>query len=466
MKTSLWIKEIPYEPDSIRLFSGLAAQRGAVFLDSGSRRRRHARYDIFTACPSRLIYSRDGITTVEDAKGATQSYREDPFEVVRAQLGIKNFASLAKGIAMPFYTGAIGYFSYDLGRRIERLPSRATDPDALPELMLGIYDWAVVNDHHHKRTYMINYPYAPKFSFKRLKHWEALLSNPLPDTDSIACQRLGSLQSNMDLRSYRKCFHAVKEHIYEGDCYQINLAQRFAVALECDPWQLYCRLRALNSAPYSAYLNFGQFQVLSISPERFLQLRNGYAETNPIKGTRSRSRDPKQDALQAKALSQSSKDRAENLMIVDLLRNDFGKSCSPGSITAAPLFRVESFDNVHHLVSTVSGKLAAKKDALQLLKDCFPGGSITGAPKLRAMEIIEALEPHRRGVYCGAIGHLSRDGAMTLNIAIRTAVYKQQQLIFYGGGGIVADSDADLEYQETMDKVSSMMDLLNELAGQ
>ncbi len=459
--TKLWIKDLTYASDSMQLFDYLRGQPGAVFLDSGSRRR-NARYDILTACPSRLIRSKDGITTVEYADGQSQRYTEDPFEIVRTQLAFDQIESDGE---LPFHSGAIGYFGYDLGRRIEKLPCYASDSDGLPELMLGIYDWAVVNDHLRKRTCLIAYP-SDQFSIKDFSRWEELLSQAPRPAEKFACKQLGALQSNMDRATYVRCFNAVKEHIYQGNCYQINLAQRFAISMECDAWQLYRRLRSINSAPYSAYLDFGQFQVLSISPERFLHLQESYVETSPIKGTRRRYRDPDQDTKQMEALRKSAKDKAENLMIVDLLRNDFGKSCRPGSINTKHLFNVESFDNVHHLVSTVCGNLDKNKDALHLLKDCFPGGSITGAPKLRAMEIIEELEPHRRGVYCGSIGYLSRNGDMMLNIAIRTAIYQNRQFVFYGGGGIVADSDADLEYQETMDKVSSMTDLLKEAANE
>ncbi|MBC6414086.1 MAG: aminodeoxychorismate synthase component I [Chromatiales bacterium] len=460
--SALWIKDLEYQSDSTRLFDCLVGQPGAIFLDSGSRPHERACYDILAAAPSRLIHSKDGITTVTYADGRAQSYRDDPFAIVRSEIA---FNDIECDRYLPFHTGAIGYFAYDLGRRIEKLPQHAADADNLPELMLGIYDWAVITDHALKRTYLIAHPNA-QFGDKEFNYWQTLLSNPPPPRAKTACLQLAPLQSNMDRTTYMKCFNAVKEHIYQGNCYQINLAQRFAVALQADAWQLYRRLRLINSAPYSAYLDFGEFQVLSISPERFLDLHSGCAETNPIKGTRPRHRDPHLDKKQIEALSNSAKDKAENLMIVDLLRNDFGKSCMPGSIIAEDLFTIQSFDNVHHMVSSVCGILARNKDALHLLKDCFPGGSITGAPKLRAMEIIEQLEPHRRGVYCGAIGYLSRNGNMVLNIAIRTAVYKNQQFVFYGGGGIVSDSDGEAEYQETIDKVSSMMDLLKELASE
>lgn len=460
MKQSMWFQSLPYASDSTSLFTHLVGQTGAVLLDSGSRRQTNAHYDIFSARPSKLIYSKDGITVVESIDGQCQKHQSDPFEVLRAQLA---FHTIDCDIDLPFYTGAIGYFGYDLGHRIEKMPRRIADCDDLPEMMLGIYDWSVVIDHNRRQTFLVARPsdYFSKEDFNQLAE---LLSAPPPEIEGAICTRLGDLNSNMDKDSYIERFNAVKDYIYAGDCYQINLAQRFVTEIACNPWQVYLRLRELNSAPFSAYLDFGQFQVLSISPEKFLNVRSRHAETSPIKGTRPRALDATKDSEQIEDLANSAKDCAENLMIVDLLRNDLGKSCRPGSIAADRLFDIESFDNVHHLVSTVSGDLADDKDVLDLLRGCFPGGSITGAPKLRAMEIIEELEPHRRGVYCGSIGYLGHNGDAMLNIAIRTTVYKNQHLIFYGGGGIVADSDADSEYQEIRDKVSSMMDLLKGLA--
>jgi para-aminobenzoate synthetase component 1 len=271
-------------------------------------------------------------------------------------------------------------------------------------------------------------------------------------------------KSNLDRAAYAAAFERIQHYIREGDCYQVNLAQRFAAHAEGDAWQAYRRLRAINPAPFSAYLSFPFGQILSASPERFLRLRNGQVETRPIKGTRPRNASPASDRALAEELRQSTKDRAENLMIVDLLRNDLGKSCEPGSIRVPALFAVESFATVHHLVSTIEGRLAPGMDALDLLRGCFPGGSITGAPKLRAMQIIEELEPNRRGVYCGSIGYIGYDGAMDTNIAIRTLVYSEGCLRFWAGGGIVSDSDLDAEYQETFDKAAAMLRLMEEFS--
>jgi len=253
-----------------------------------------------------------------------------------------------------------------------------------------------------------------------------------------------------------------KHYIAEGDCYQVNLAQRFSAKAHGDGWVAYQKLREISPAPFMAYMNFGDLQVLSGSPERFLQLTDKHVETRPIKGTRPRSDDVLQDQSYAQELQQSIKDKAENLMIVDLLRNDISKNCEIGSVKADKLFQLQSFANVHHLVSIITGKLKQGKTAIDLLRGCFPGGSITGAPKLRAMQIIEELEPHRRGVYCGAIGYIGFDGNMDTNITIRTAVYAtdahgEGEISFYAGGGIVADSILEKEYDETLDKASSML---------
>jgi para-aminobenzoate synthetase component 1 len=273
------------------------------------------------------------------------------------------------------------------------------------------------------------------------------------------------VSSNMDQMDYARAFNRVQDYIRAGDCYQVNLAQRFSAQAEGDPWAAYCALRDISPAPFAAYLNMPQVQVLSASPECFLRVHDGVVETRPIKGTRPRSTDAAQDQANAEELCASLKDRAENLMIVDLLRNDIGKSCATGSVKVEKLLELESFANVHHLVSTISGQLAPGHGAVDLLRGCFPGGSITGAPKLRAMEIIEELEPHRRGVYCGAIGYIGFDGNMDTSIAIRTAVYSHGELRFWAGGGIVADSEMDKEYRETLDKASSMLQLAQQFGA-
>ncbi len=450
---------LPYERDSTGLFDRLAGERNIVFLDHGGLDSTGECCDILAANPRRLIRSRDGETVVTEADGRRAIYKDNPLDVVRAHLPqIKDKPHTL------FSGGAIGYFSYDLGRRIEHLPELTSDKENIPEILLGIYNWAIVVDHRRSETLLTGYA-DDDFGQKEFDAVHKMLSAPPPAAVAPApCRVLGELVSNIDKDEYVRCFNKIKHYIKEGDCYQVNLAQKFSVEVACDPREVYKELRTLNPAPFSAYLGFDELQVLSVSPERFLYLQDRTVQTRPIKGTRPRCENASEDEREKTALRTSDKDRAENLMIVDLLRNDIGKVCKIGSVVASRLFEVESFANVHHMVSTIEGELAADKDAIDLLQACFPGGSITGAPKLRAMEVIEELEPDRRGVYCGAIGYIGGGNEMDLNIAIRTAVYRDGKFVFFGGGGIVADSEADSEYQETLDKVSSIVKLFRQLA--
>jgi para-aminobenzoate synthetase component 1 len=264
----------------------------------------------------------------------------------------------------------------------------------------------------------------------------------------------------MSRAEYDTAFNTIQGYIQAGDCYQINLAQRFSTDYRGEPWAAYLRLRKAAAAPFSAFIKTADSSLMSLSPERFIQSRNQRVNTAPIKGTIGRGRNRKEDEAMAQQLLNSTKDRAENLMIVDLLRNDLGKSCLPGTIEVDELFELQSFETVHHLVSSISGQLRDGIDPLDLLSSCFPGGSITGAPKIRAMEIIEELEPHRRSAYCGAIGYISCDGQMDTNIAIRSLVCNGQRIHCWAGGGIVADSNADSEYRECMTKIEKLLAVL------
>jgi len=451
------LTEIPYHADSAALFDSIADWPWAVFLDSGRPFVGQGRYDIISADPMRTVTTRGGVTEVHSSASVEVS-TADPFAVLRRCLGDRG----ERIHDLPFSGGALGYFSYDLGRRIEVLPEHSEDTGQLPEMAVGIYDWALVVDHHERRSYLV----SQGRDSRTTSHWPDLLSRFR--SARPACRRqpfrvTGAPQSNLSFTQYAEAFERIKHYIGAGDCYQINLAQRFDARVEGSLWQAFCLLRERNPAPFAAYMNTPYCQLLSCSPERFLQVRDGLVETKPIKGTRPRSSYPEEDAWLAKALQQSHKDRAENVMIVDLLRNDLGKVCTPGTVRVPELFAIESFATVHHLVSTVTGALATGNDSLDLLRACFPGGSITGAPKLRAMEIIEELEPQRRGVYCGAIGYVGFDGAMDTNIAIRTLVHADGSLGFGAGGGIVADSELHAEYQETFDKVAAMLKLLDQL---
>ena len=447
------LTELPYRPDSAALFEAIADLPWSVFLDGGLHHPAQSRYDILAAQPYIRLVTRGNLTEI-DADGVELS-RDDPFALVRRFVA----ADPACRSALPFSGGAIGYFGYDLARRIERVPVRADDAERIPEMAIGIYDWAVVVDHAESRTWLVGQGRDPETDIR----WNALVarfSDPAPERRRATFRIVSPVVSNMTPETYGEAFDRIKRYIADGDCYQVNLAQRFRADADGDPWLAYQALRVMNPAPFSAYLSTPYVQVLSASPERFLKVERGRVETKPIKGTRPRAGHPRLDAALAEELRASEKDRAENLMIVDLLRNDLSRNCRLGSVKVPRLFDVESFATVHHLVSTVVGELEPGRDAIDLLRGAFPGGSITGAPKLRAMQIIEELEPHRRGVYCGSIGYVGFDGDMDLNIAIRTMVLSRGEIRFWAGGGIVADSRLEDEYQETFDKAGAMLKLL------
>ncbi|HEV7802771.1 MAG TPA: aminodeoxychorismate synthase component I [Burkholderiales bacterium] len=449
------LTELPYRPDSASLFEAIADLPWAVFLDGGQHHPAQSRYDIIAAQPYIRLVTRGNLTEVH-TEGIALT-REDPFGLVRRLLD----ADPRCAGALPFCGGAIGCFSYDLARRIERLPVLAHDAERIPEMAMGIYDWAVVVDHVERRSWLVGQGRDPDTDSK----WDRLVtlfSEPPRERKRVPFRITSPVASNMTRETYGRAFDRIKRYIDDGDCYQVNLAQRFSAQATGDPWLAYQALRVMNPAPFAAYLSTPYMHVLSSSPERFLEVREGRVESKPIKGTRPRAGHARLDAELVEALRASEKDRAENLMIVDLLRNDLSKSCRLGSVKVPKLFDVESYATVHHLVSTVTGELSADRDALDLMRGAFPGGSITGAPKLRAMQIIEELEPHRRGVYCGAIGYVGFDGGMDVNIAIRTMVLSRGEIRFWAGGGIVADSWVEDEYQETFDKASAMLKLLQQ----
>lgn len=466
---SLLLHPLPYHHDSARLFARIAHQPWAMFLDSGQHLNaatgkpssQYGRYDILVADPFITFTSDERHTTVQERERSYTS-KEDPFVLINQALQ----SYRVEKSDLPFTGGAVGYFAYDLARRLERLENLANNEDAIAPMQIGIYDWALLVDHRNKTACLVSHG----FDAKTRENWANLCASFDAPAKPMATEHHGfklrsGVRSNMDQTTYAAAFHKIQHYIQDGDCYQVNLAQRFSALASGDGWQAYLKLREISPAPFMAYMRFADMQVLSGSPERFLQVKDGMVETRPIKGTRPRATDPELDTQFARDLQSSLKDRAENLMIVDLLRNDIGKSCEIGSVRADQLFQLQSFANVHHLVSIVTGRLQQGKTALDLLRGCFPGGSITGAPKLRSMQIIEELEPHRRGVYCGAIGYIGFDGNMDTNIAIRTAVYRQcdhvGEISFYAGGGIVADSDLQKEYTETLDKASGMLNVMH-----
>jgi para-aminobenzoate synthetase component 1 len=443
-------------PHLLEYFSAVASEPWAMLLDSAASQHINSRFDILVARPvATLVYQQGQLSQTE--QGHSQLLQMDPFGALQ-QLSNRYFPNkpaLSDNPDLPFVGGALGYFGYDLGTVIEPVPQAADAGALLPDMAVGIYLWALILDKQQQELWYVDY------RGDAANHWAQISSLFTAQAETKAFKLTSDWQANMDKASYSQKFEQVQSYLRSGDCYQINLAQRFAASYCGDEWQAYLTLRSKNAAPFSAFLRLPQGAVLSLSPERFLQLKAGQVETKPIKGTRPRFDDAQLDNQSAAELQVSVKDRAENVMIVDLLRNDLGKHCVPGTVKVPDLFAIESFPAVHHLVSTITGTLSPSADACDLLRGAFPGGSITGAPKVRAMQIIAELEPNSRSVYCGAVGYINSSGDMDTNIAIRTLVMAQGKAFCWAGGGIVADSEVNAEYEETFHKVNKILPLLS-----
>lgn len=444
MKQSVHLEEIPYSPDSCALFECLRDLPHAIMLDSSYPHSFAGRYDILAAQPSATA-----LPVLADApdEAQTRSFFDQLAHFQREHYGDIKPASQD----IPFCGGILGYLSYGCGEGLEGIT--AVDNPEIPLQQLKAYDWCVIQDHLLRKAVFVS---LPSLSLPQRRDIQQRLRQQKPaETGTFALE--GKFQPDIDDAAYRQAFEAIQRYIHAGDCYQVNLTQRFTGQYSGDLWQAYRTLRRAAAAPFSAYIALeGEGAILSFSPERFLSLHGHKVETSPIKGTRPRYDDWRADKMAANELRESKKDRAENLMIVDLLRNDLGRSCVPGSIHVDRLFELQSFPTVHHLVSTISGELAPARNAWDLLRDSFPGGSITGAPKRRSMQIINELESHQRSIYCGSILYVSADGRMDSNIAIRTFLARNGRIDCWGGGGIVADSQWQQEYQETYDKVGKL----------
>ncbi len=437
------------------MFAKVAHLPWAVLLESASPDHIDSRFDIFSAEPIATLQTTADITTIAEGEH-TEYSKAAPLQLLK-EIQHRHFGpDVLYHDELPFIGGAIGLLGYDLGRRIEKIPVQAERDINLPELAVGIYDWAWIVDHQTQQMHFLVYGSEEQMETRWGWWQQQVAAKPKPFSLTP------SWQSNLSQAAYTERFNAIQRYLRAGDCYQINLTQRFHAHYAGDEWQAYCQLAQVNQAPFSAFMRLPEAAILSLSPERFLALNNREIETKPIKGTRPRFVDPGADQASITELQNSPKDRAENLMIVDLLRNDIGRVSKPGTVRVPKLFDIESFKAVHHLVSTVTSSLAEQYSAVELLEACFPGGSITGAPKVRAMEIIEELEPHRRSAYCGSIFYISRHGRMDSSITIRTLIAWQQQLYVWAGGGIVADSDANAEYQETFDKLGKILPILEQ----
>lgn len=437
----------------------------SLLLDSADSKHPSSRYSFAMCQPIETIRAKDGKITVTNWEQKL-SFTGDPFDILRERMNawIKNIETIPN--LPPFQGGAAGLFGYDLGRAFETLPVKAQNASSIAEMDIGIYDQVVAHDHLLKKTYIFTHARNESEATTKRDHLLGMLTQK-PDAPAYVPEAL-EWYTNFERDDYLAAVQKVIDYIHAGDIFQANIAQRFNADLPegFDPYLHYLHLREVNPAPFAAYMNLGEIKISSASPERFLTVRGNRVETCPIKGTRPRFDNAAQDRASKNALQTSEKDRAENTMIVDLMRNDLSRVCEPDSVDVADLCKLESFAGVHHLVSTVRGTLRPNKTALDLLRACFPGGSITGAPKIRAMEIIEEIEPTRRGAYCGSIGYIGFDGNMDSSILIRTLTYQKNNVSLQAGGGIVAESDPESEYTETLDKAEKIFNSFEPLQGQ
>jgi para-aminobenzoate synthetase component 1 len=434
-----------------------------TFLDSAMRHPALGRYSYVAADPFGSFVVSDG-----GARWNGEPIAGEPL----ALLGelIARYAQEHRPELPPFQGGAAGFIAYEFNRLIERLPAVA-DPWArpLPQACLHFYDVVLAFDHAEDRAFLISTGWPEEDAERRAGRAAARadafldhLARPecLADTGALPSIPPERWRSNFTRPAYEAAVQKVIDYILAGDIFQANIAQRFAAELpgDFDSWRFYKHLRHVNAAPFAAFLDCGDFTIASSSPERFLKVEGRRVETRPIKGTVRRAPDPAEDEARKAELLASEKDRAENLMIVDLLRNDLSRTCRPHSVETPVLCGVESYASVHHLVSVVTGELEAGRTAMDLLRGAFPGGSITGAPKVRAMEIISEIEREARGVYCGNIGFFGFNGHADMNIAIRTVLMKEGRAVFQAGGGITALSDPEAEYEETLAKASRIFE--------
>jgi para-aminobenzoate synthetase component 1 len=490
------IEELGYFPDPVSTYSVLKEEPYSSFLDSGMNEEKLGRFSfigynpfmvaqcrqeditLFTPLDRRSLPSRYRRHLTGRAEGGTEKIKDNPFRFLKEALSYYKTERVRDDI--PFASGCIGYFSYDLRYFIERLPSIALDDINMPDFILCFYDVIIIFDSLMKKAYISSsgFPFIAETKNRkrarvRLEETKnklrGIVSSDRNISSDVECYTPefdnfipgNGISSNFTKEEYCRTIERAKELIARGDIYQVNLSQRLKSNFDSDPFELYLRLRSINPAPFAAYLNFDGFKIVSASPERFLKICGRDIETRPIKGTRPRGSNDIEDLLLKRQLLSSAKDSAEHIMIVDLERNDLGRISEYGSVKPTEFIILETYSTVHHLVSTVSGKLRNGVDIVDCLKNCFPGGSITGAPKVRSMEVIEELEPTRRGIYTGSIGYIDFCGNADLSIVIRTIVIKDKSAYFQVGGGIVADSDPEKEYQETLDKARALVEAVN-----
>lgn len=464
------IEEIPDPPCPIDIFNSTCKEPRNFFMDGECDNPGLAAHSMLGWDPFLVFRSKGERIRMEWKGGPVDERTGNPFDLLEELF--KKYTLADNGIGLPFAGGAVGYFAYDMKGFIERLPDTAKDDIGIPDCILGFYDAAVVCDNAAGRSFIVSSglpetgaPGLRRRQVSRLEEFKGILSRARRAAPPVKDMKEPRVRSNFSRDSYITAIGKAKEYIKKGDIYQVNISQTFTADITVEPAELYKRLRKASPAPFSSYLDFGEVAIASSSPERFLKRKGDHIETRPIKGTRPRGEDGTADTLLRNELVESAKDHAEHIMIVDLERNDLGRVCDYGTVRLVENAVVEEYPNVFHLVSTVAGNLKKGISSLQALRAAFPGGSITGAPKIRSMEIIDELEPAKRSVYTGAIGYISFDGNMDTAIAIRTLIIKGNKAYFSVGGGIVADSDPESEYEETLHKAQGMMDALGVRAG-
>ena len=442
---------MPYVSDSSIYFEAIANDPWSCYLDSGIQDdldeniSDKSRYDIIVSHPFIKIIADESTVSIEE-NNLKKITKQNPFNVLEGILANFNIQETS----LPFAGGALGYFSYELSQSSIK---KNKDHVGMPLMMIGIYDWALIVDHQEKTACI-----ASHLINKDTKDYLTTLTKKLKSVkpNNQLFKINSNIKSLLNFEAYDLMVNKILSFIKEGDVYQINISNKYIVSCEGNSWTGYKKLREINRAPFMAYFHFDDFDILCGSPERFIQSHSKRVETRPIKGTEPRDINTIKDKENAEKLLASEKDRAENLMIVDLLRNDLSKNCIPGSVNVKALCELKSYSNVHHLESIIEGVLKPHSTLTKLLKDCFPGGSITGTPKKRSMEIISDLEPHRRDIYCGSIGYIGFNHNMDTNIAIRTLVRKDNNIHFYSGGGIVAQSNSKSEFDEISFKASNI----------
>lgn len=464
------IEELDIKLSPVALFELFRAEPFCFFLDSSMDPQRLGRYSFMGSIPFLILSSYGNKITLTQNEKRT-ILKGNPFDILGQTL--ETYKLQTGDTPVPFIGGAVGYFSYDLCHFIEKLPRNASDDFQLPESYFGFYDLILAYDNLLDKTFLVSSGFPELNEAKRIQKARERLNEFKDKLNKIPTLRYPAstidtveLKGNFTHKNYIKAVEKARQYIIDGDVFEVNLSQRFETKISVTPYELYLQLRLINPAPFASYLDFNGITIVSASPERFLRFRDGEVETRPIKGTRPRGKTPQEDLKQARELLSSVKDHSENMMIVDLERNDLGRVCRYGTVKVTELAILEKFPTVFHLTSTVVGRLQEGKNCIDLLKATFPGGSITGAPKIRAMEIIDELEPTCRSIYTGSIGYLGFDGNMDINITIRTFLIKKQHAYFQTGGAIVYDSNPEDEYQETLDKARALIEALNTVIRQ